>query len=34
MNELLEHILTDASARTEDRLPSLVIAENNFETWE
>ncbi len=34
MNEVLEKILTDKSARSDEKTQTLVVVEDAFETWE
>jgi hypothetical protein len=34
MNEVLQKILTDKNARSEDKVDVSIITQNNFETWE
>ena len=34
MNELVEKILTDKNARSEEQTKALTVAQNYFETWE
>ena len=34
MNELLEKVLTDTSAREADELETLAVAQNEFLAWD